>query len=286
MPSFLCWLPYNLLIHLGLKATVSVPEYLRTSRFNTCGNWRHYTVFAFPLHFLFHCHVFYSFPLLSCPYLERAETSFRFLPHLSSWRLCILLLIDSHVWVMAKMACLISLTNHLHPHFCLFVLSLSPAMRVPLVTHLSWCCFITQVASFVETLMPTQAKVGTWKVHFPLGWMFQELKQSFFSIFFHQVVHLAGKRLIEVVWMICLVARKDTAQGQNVPEYCLRGRKGAKLFFFPSLVLHAVTQNEGVLVAQPRAEIAPSHHPCTDCKKRHQKEQRWTCSCPVSGVIP
>lgn len=120
MPSFLCWLPYNLLIHLGLKATIWVPEYLRnwTSRFNTCGNWRHYIVFAFPLHFLFHCHVFYSFPLLPCPYLERAEISFRFLPHLSSWRLCILLLIDSHVWVMAKMECLISLTNHLHPHFC------------------------------------------------------------------------------------------------------------------------------------------------------------------------
>lgn len=86
--------------------------------------------------------------------------------------------------------------------------------------------------------------------------------------------------------MICLVARKDTAQGQNVPEYCLSGREGTKLFFFPSLFWHAVTQNKCVLVAQPDAEIAPSDHPCTDCKKRHQEEQRWTWSCPVSVVVP
>ena len=86
--------------------------------------------------------------------------------------------------------------------------------------------------------------------------------------------------------MICPGARKDSAQGQIVPEYCLSGRKGTKLFFFPSLLWHTVTQNECVLVVQPDREVVPSEHPCADCKQRHQEEQGWAQGCLVSVVVP
>lgn len=64
--------------------------------------------------------------------------------------------------------------------------------------------------------------------------------------------------------MICLGARKDTAQGQIVSEYCLSGRNGTKLLFLPLLVWCTVTQNKRVLVVQPDTEIVPSEHPHAD----------------------
>lgn len=86
--------------------------------------------------------------------------------------------------------------------------------------------------------------------------------------------------------MICPGARKDTAQGQIVPGYCLSGRKGTRLFFFPSLVWHAMSQNECVLEVQTDIEIVPSEHPCADCKQKHQEEHGWAHGCPVPVVVP